>query len=650
MNCIKCGTPLPDGAAFCGTCGASQTAPAPTANPAPAMQPQPMVQPQAPVMQPQPMVQPQAPAMQPQPMVQPQVQYQPQAPAMQPQPMVQPQVQYQPQAPAMQPQPNFNAPYGQQMNNGFGQPMYNQASAPATPGTVPPKKSHKGLIIALISIAVVIIAGLLVFFLVIKPNMDKKKKSKKNDFNVTMNVENEGINKLMAGANNTLIAQNKNNSITKFSSLANTVKETPMETSVSLQISGNSMSSMLTGLGITNARFISDPSTGHFSFASGISYASVEMLDFEITYTEKGLALASDDLFDGYVYVSPDDMADLMETAQGLMSGAGLGTSIPGGYDDYDYYEYDGAVPQTPMDAMEILGDIGDDLDDYVQDVLDCFADLLNRTTMTELSSKMIGSRSAEGYRLTVTKANIATFMKEMVEVLRKDFGKYVEEEMLAELTLPENLADDLFDINVDMYIDSDGNLLGLYLQQISEDLPIWFNLEFTGENEPSDHMEFTLYLGGYDKFLRMVAQTYAVNDGTTSEFYIVDQNLTRYQNSTVDFFLTVTEMNNGDFVMNLGVMDDMYYLNFSGNYADRNDGSSNLEIYALTIGFGSEYISFQGSVDSKPFTGSIKTPSGKGWNIRELTEDEALFEQFMTEVQQNIMSNPVFSSFMSMY
>jgi len=84
MNCTKCGAQLPDGAAFCTSCGAP-VSPQPR-QPAPQPQPQPQYQQQAPQAQHQQQA--------------PQAQYQQAAPQQQPQP--QPQPQY--QQPAPQPQ------------------------------------------------------------------------------------------------------------------------------------------------------------------------------------------------------------------------------------------------------------------------------------------------------------------------------------------------------------------------------------------------------------------------------------------------------------------------------------------------------------------------------------------------------------------
>ena len=143
MICTKCGTNLPDNAAFCTTCGTAVTQP--TTEQAPVME-QPIVQP--PVME-QPMAQ--QPMMQ-QPMAQPPMMQQPMAqPPMMQQPMAQPPMMQQPMAQPPMGQPPMGQPP-------IGQPPMMQApmmQAPMAP-MMQPKKSKAPWIILGISITALI--------------------------------------------------------------------------------------------------------------------------------------------------------------------------------------------------------------------------------------------------------------------------------------------------------------------------------------------------------------------------------------------------------------------------------------------------------------------------------------------------------------
>lgn len=133
MFCAKCGKEIAGTEKFCQNCG-NPVAAAATNEPIQEVQPQPQVQPQVP---------PQQPYGQPQYTQQP-----PQQPYGQQQPPQQSYAQQPPQQPYGQPQ------YAQPPQQPYGQPQYGQPQY-----GMPPKKSGKGLKIAIISIVAVLVIG-----------------------------------------------------------------------------------------------------------------------------------------------------------------------------------------------------------------------------------------------------------------------------------------------------------------------------------------------------------------------------------------------------------------------------------------------------------------------------------------------------------
>ena len=546
---------------------------------------------------------------QPQPQVQTQYQQpQPQVQTQYQQPQFQAQTQY--QQPQFQAQTQYQQPQPDPAS-GFYHPAGYDAGGYAN-GTVPgskPKKRKKGLIITLSAIVALIVAGLLVFFLVISPKLKHKKAG---------NVVSDAVAK-------TLDISSPTEEYLGLSDLISHMSEKPYETEYSLNIDSlsvpglESLSPFLTGISLTNGYLITDPDTEDFQASVTLNYSVLDLTELNVTYLDDSLALAAPGLFDGYLYASKDDLDKLTEDMLSSL--------------------------QAKMSAMDMSS---------FEDMKPAFDTLIDSAALTSVADKTL--RNAEGsdvtckgYAITVSKDNMLEFLQVLVDDIIEVFRQDTEHDRSNAISELENAFAKVrevltSDFVMEFYINNDGYLMEILVPDYTiENMVFGADCTFLGADNVTDQIDFTFHFSAANQDIRFRVTKDTVTAGssntTTTAAYVNDQQLFTYE-TTLD-----TDTGYSTSYLSSPVI----RISTSGSYSNVKKGSSfQYSCDYITLEAMGLYVSVSGTVHVAPTQTAIRMPSGTGYNITSNADREKLLEALQKGLFQNPVIGNLISSFMT--
>ena len=320
-----------------------------------------------------------------------------------------------------------------------------------------PKKSRTGLIVGLIIAAIVIVAIAIAAIIFIPKFFGNDK------------------DKVVSAISKTFNNNTSNNDTLGMASITKKMEDTPYAVTMDFtlnELSGDllyqnvdaDMIALIEGIGFNDLTIASDMENNAYLISAGLNYAGVaDLIDAEFIYNEDGISISSPTLFDGYINISPEDVAAMLddEELQELLA------------------ELEGitASTKTTADQEKIYKDM--------EKLIKEFADSLEFEKSGSDSIEIDGKKSkCTVYDLTIPAKDTKKFAVKFMTLVGEYAGLPTED-------ISEDDFDEMPTIKMKFYVDKNDALVKYVLKDIKMDgFTFGADLEFLGSENPLDVIE----------------------------------------------------------------------------------------------------------------------------------------------------------------